>query len=85
MSNAATTKFLALDTAIINCLSKAPTALRFAEIHDDKVVSEEAAMVAVKNRFGTHESERAVDRRLQALRKAGKITFAHGAGWRPAK
>lgn len=43
-----------------------------------------AKALAKPNRYGGVDDWRVTDRRLQALRKAGKLTFDRNAGWRIA-
>lgn len=77
----AKTDYTALDAAILACLALGPKPFT---ILVDKVRLE-AEAVATPDRFGEVHGWRVLDRRLQALRKAGKIVPHRTQGWRLAK
>lgn len=85
-------KYASLDQMIIASIANKP-GIGFTELADRRAVSIRADALADEEnklpRKGFHyaTSSRIVDRRLQALRKAGKIFYGHGknAGWRIAE
>lgn len=69
-------KYQQLDERVLNCIvCDAP--VTFAEIHFSDGIHAECERFATK----TGEGFRVLDRRLQALRKAGKIRAIPGKGW----
>ena len=62
-----------LDAAIIAEIKGGAT--RFIDLNRKGPVLEEARKV------NSYEWDRAIDRRLQALRKAGRINHSHRNGW----
>ena len=76
----AKTDYTELDAAILACLAAGPKPFM---ILAEKVRVESEA-VAAPDRFGKVHGWRVVDRRLQALRKAGKIVPHRTQGWRLA-
>lgn len=72
-----------LDDSICACLKSGPktfTQLQFCDVQKEakKIENED------KNKRGTWSETSAyrfIDRRLQALRKAGKITYSTKSGW----
>lgn len=67
-------KFEKLDALIV---AKCQTSQTFGVLASDDLIKAEASAHVV----GGADSWRVVDRRLQALRKAGRITFSRAAGW----
>lgn len=70
-----------LDAAILERLADGP--LPFHALMARRV-SEIANSLAKPDRHGATTGWRVIDRRLQALRKAGKITHDRKTGWRLA-
>lgn len=52
----------------------------FAELQS-RATMRMAQDLATPNYSGYRDGSRVIDRRLQALRKKGLITFTHGHGW----
>lgn len=80
-----TDKYAALDAAILHRVTTAALPPTFAQIlHDSKVSALVSALAqqhnASKPPYSHKSTDRFVDARLQALRKAGKLRFAH-KGW----
>lgn len=67
-----------LDGAILATVQSGKTT--FSQILP--AVKAKATPVAPKSRWGDDGAWRLVDRRLQALRKDGKLSYTRGAGWR---
>ena len=73
-------KYQALDEAIVLQISvlKAATFTQINGGEPRKI----ADSLATKDRHGWPEGWRLIDRRLQALRKAGRITYSRKEGWK---
>lgn len=71
-------KYAALDTEIINAISRSPSSLRD--------LAGTSSVIGAVNPFYSDsvDRERLLDRRLQYLRKAGRIKFEHGY-WRAVR
>lgn len=84
---ATNTRYGALDAAILAAL--AVKSLHFAHLMGDRQVKKEAdaATKPTGSKYGRtlpngpREPDRTLDRRLQALRRAGKIAFDSKKGW----
>jgi len=70
-------RFAYLDVAILDCLSSGPKT--FGELRMSEHVEDEARRAAESGHLGSYW--RLIDRRLQAMRKAGKIKYSRSAGW----
>lgn len=80
------TRYGALDTAILSALSDGP--LHFTHLIANRQVSKEADNATTPTRprgsssmSGPREPHRTLDRRLQAMRRVGKIQFDSKKGW----
>lgn len=74
--------FHALDQQIVDTVSSGCSA--FADIL--KKLEVPLKDKAVPDKFGDRNESRMLDRRLQALRKTGRLTFAKGGiGWQAAR
>jgi hypothetical protein len=80
------TRYGALDAAILAALGSNP--MHFTHLMGDRQVGKEAVAATKPTRpswpattEGPREPDRTLDRRLQALRRAGKITFDSKTGW----
>ncbi len=73
------TKFALIDALILKRLAQG--SLRFISIAYNREISMEAEKLAIPDRIGKTQGFRVVDRRLQALRKAGAIKFNSKTGW----
>lgn len=69
-------KYLMLDRALSEILTPAPTP--FATLFAGEVKKECLRIAAGE---GNPQPSRILDRRLQALRKAGRIYYTTGKGW----
>lgn len=73
-------KYQQLDAAIVEAISRG--ARSFGQIYYSRGISSECERIAtmeVRPISRAADPERILDRRLQALRKAGEISFAKGA------
>lgn len=59
----------------------ATSPVTFSVLCQNPMVEREANLVAKPDRHGTRYGWRVVDRRLQALRKAGLLTYSRKEGW----
>lgn len=74
--------YSALDHLILSrCKHRGVT---FMEMRVNEEIHDEAVAVAKPDRYGVRYGFRVIDRRLQALRKAGKLTYNRTDGWRAA-
>jgi hypothetical protein len=72
------TDYTALDVRIIECISAGMTNAAAIELS----LKDDLKAHRTRDRYGVLGSEyRVLDRRLQALRKAVKIVYAHKGGW----
>lgn len=71
----ASNKFAELDTLLVQRIARCPCT--FTELQEPKMMAA-AEQLALPDRFGVKTAWRVLDRRLQALRKQGRIEFVKG-------
>jgi hypothetical protein len=71
-----------LDALILKRCAASPVTFNVLRFNDE--IEDAAYDVAKPGRFGHREPFRVVDRRLQALRKRGLLTYSRADGWRAA-
>lgn len=71
-------KFDQLDGLIVSRITRAPCT--FTELQG-KGLRDAADALVKADRHGFKEGSRLIDRRLQALRKAGRIVYSKGRWW----
>ena len=79
MSEYVMKRFAEVDALILDALSG--RSRYFSDLRYDKRIKAAAASVAKPWPNGYKATERVIDRRLQALKKAGKIVFNSKSGW----
>jgi hypothetical protein len=79
MSNYKVKRFAYVDAAILDALNG--RSVTFSALSVIPHVAAEAERVAIPTRMGNKHGWRVVDRRLQALRKAGKVKVDRRTGW----
>ena len=72
--------YTTLDALILRRCAAGPVTFNVLRFNDE--IEEAAYDVATPDRFGDRDGWRVVDRRLQALRKAGLLTYSRADGWR---
>lgn len=73
-------KYDRLDAEIIRVCRMQPRT--FSEIRHNATVEPLALAAMAPDRHGNKDPFRLIDRRLQALRKAGKLTYSRSDNWR---
>lgn len=73
------TDYTIFDKALTECIRRGAT--QFYELNSGPLLKQAMAL-AKPDRRGDRDGWRVIDRRLQALRKAGKLTYDRKAGWR---